>query len=104
MKNILFIAFFILLFNSCAGYRTTQITTNRINIGDRKEFVLKKLGKPFKIDSKKESDVFYYKEVVDVSSYTYILTTELTFESSILVEIKQKEEPTPDNIRLVNYR
>ena len=66
MKNILFIAFFILLFNSCAGYRTTQITTNRINIGDRKEFVLKKLGKPFKIDSKKESDVFYYKEVVDL--------------------------------------
>lgn len=100
MKNTIFITFLILLFNSCAGYRATKIITNTINIGDKKEFVLKKLGKPFKIDSKKGSDIFYYKEVVDVSSYTYILTTELTFENSILVEIKQKEEQTPDKLEI----
>lgn len=100
MKNIIFITFFILLFNSCAGYRTTKITTNIINVGDKKEFVLKKLGKPFKIDSKKGSDVLYYKEVVDVSNYTYILTTELTFENSILVKIEQKEEQTPDKLEI----
>lgn len=102
MKSTILIIFFILLFSSCAGYRTTKITTNIINIGDKKEFVLKKLGKPFKMESQKESEILFYKEVVDVSSYTYILTTELTFENSILIKIKQSEEQTPNKLEIKN--
>ena len=85
---------------SCAGYRTTQFTSNSICIGMNKESVIKKFGKPFKTDSypedKKNIEILYYKEIVDVSSYTYALTSILLFENSILTKITQEEEFIPD--------
>jgi len=99
MKNVVFITF-IVFCSSCAGYRVTKFTTGSIKLGDKKEVILKKFGKPFKSDLQKEDEVIYYKEVVDVSSYTYILTTKLTFENSILIGIEQNEEQTPDKIEI----
>lgn len=42
----------------------------------------------------------YYKEVVDVSSYTYILTTELVFEKGVLIEINQSDEVPAGEIEI----
>ena len=85
---------------SCAGYRTTHFTSNSVSIGMNKESAIKKFGKPFKTDSyaadKKNIDILYYKEIVDVSSYTYMLTSILLFENSILTKITQEEEFIPD--------
>ncbi|WP_423128665.1 hypothetical protein [Gaoshiqia sp. Z1-71] len=85
---------------SCAGYRTTQFTSNSVCIGMNKESVVKKFGKPFKTDTytedKKNIEILYYKEIVDVSSYTYVLTSILLFENSILTKITQEEEYIPD--------
>jgi hypothetical protein len=65
-----------------------------------KEFVMKKFGKPFKTNSytenQKSIDILYYKEIVDVSGYTYVLTSILFFENSILAKITQEEEFIPD--------
>lgn len=87
-------------FYSCAGYRKTQFTDKSVRLGMDKEFVMKKFGKPFKTNSYTENniskEIIYYKEVVDVSSYTYVLTTILLFEDSILKKITQEEEFIPD--------
>lgn len=99
MKNIIILFISIILY-SCAGYRTTQFTNKSINIGMDKESVMKKFGKPFKtnsyIENSKNIDILYYKEVVDVSSYTYVLTSVLLFENSTLAKISQEEELIPD--------
>lgn len=95
-----------IFFLSCAGYRVTKITDNSVKLGDKKEFVVKKIGKPFKTESynnnNKLYEIIYYKEAVDVSSYTYILTSVLTFEDSILIKIDQKDEPTPNILKYRN--
>lgn len=85
---------------SCAGYRTTHFTTNSVSLGMKKESIIKKFGVPFKTDSYAENEkgieVLYYKEIVDVSSYTYVLTSILLFEDTILTKITQEEEFMPD--------
>ncbi len=85
---------------SCAGYRTTHFTSNSIRVGMNKESVIKKFGDPFKTDTydenEKHIEILYYKEIVDVSSYTYALTSILRFEDSILTKITQEEEFMPD--------
>ena len=91
----------LLLINlSCAGYRTTHFTGNSIRVGMNKESVIKKFGNPFKTDAyaenEKNIEILYYKEIVDVSSYTYVLTSILRFEDSILTKITQEEEFMPD--------
>lgn len=84
---------------SCAGYRKTQFTASSVNIGMNKEIVIKRFGYPFKTDSYEKDknlyEIFYYKEPVDVSSYTYIVTTILTFKNQFLIDIKQEEEYIP---------
>lgn len=93
---------------SCAGYRVTKITENSIKLGEYKETIVKKIGKPFKInsytDNNKLFEIIYYKEAVDVSSYTYILTSILTFEDSKLIKIEQIEETTPDVLKIKTIR
>lgn len=95
MKRLSYILI-ILLFNSCAGYRTTKFTPDSLNLGVDIEYVINKYGNPFKTDIYVEDKVLckilYYKEVVDVSSYTYIVTTILRFNDSVLVNIEHLEE------------
>lgn len=86
------VLFLSIIFYSCAGYRVTKFSTNSIRIGDNKELVIEQFGNPFKVEKNKSLEVLYYKEAVDVSNYTYILTTILTFENSVLVKMEQKEE------------
>lgn len=106
MKHIGIFLFIIIFLYSCAGYRTTKFSDNTIALGMSKEFVLKKFGSPFKTDIYRESEnlfeLIYYKEAVDVTSYTYILTSILTFKNSILINIEQTEEYLPDipNIKI----
>lgn len=89
----------IVLFLSCAGYRNTKFTLDSVSLGDNIELVTKKYGNPFKIDINTENEIpikkFYYKEAVDVSSYTYMLTTILTFRDSVLIDIEQHEKYLP---------
>ncbi|MGB4578117.1 MAG: hypothetical protein WBI06_14640 [Paludibacter sp.] len=89
--------------SSCASYRKTQFMASSINIGMDKEIVIKKFGYPFKTDSYEKDknlyEIFYYKEPVDVSSYTYIITTILTFKNNFLIDIKQEEEYAPSHPR-----
>ncbi len=70
---------------SCGGYRKTQFTASSINVGMNKETVFKRFGAPFKTHSYRKDknlyEIFYYKEPVDVSGYTYIVTTILTFKN-----------------------
>lgn len=99
MKFII-ILFLSITICSCGGYRTTQFTSTSISLGMDKESVMKKFRKPFKINTYIENnnniDILYYKEIVDVSSYTYVLTSILVFENSILTKISQEEEFIPD--------
>ncbi len=96
----LFILLTLFIISSCAGYRVTKFTSDSIKLGTNREFVLKKFGKPFKtesfINNDITTDIIYYKEAVDVSSYTFILTSVLTFENSVLVKFEQIEEHIPD--------
>lgn len=85
---------------SCAGYRITKFSADKIMLGDRKEQIIKKFGNPFMVKSREGYDELYYKEVVDVSSYTYILTTELVFEKGILMEINQSDEVPAGEIEI----
>jgi hypothetical protein len=107
MKPVYLGLLIILLVSSCAlRYRTTRITADSTPLGSSKEFVVNKFGKPFKTDvymeDKKRVETIYYKEAVDVSVHTYILTSIFRFEDSILIKFEQKEESTPDvpNIKL----
>lgn len=87
---------------SCAGYRTTRFTPDSLKIGISQQNVIDEFGQPFKTDSYKKGsnvyEVFYYKEAVDVSSYTYILTTVLTFRNRLLIDIKQTEDEPPGSM------
>lgn len=92
--------FLVLILYSCGGYRTTKFTLHSLNIGESLCVIIDKYKKPFKTETHYEMDVridnLYYKEVVDVSSYTYILTTVLTFKNLKLIDIKQIDEYIPD--------
>lgn len=92
----------IVLFLSCAGYRKTKFTLDSVSLGDSIGHVIKQYGNPFKIDintEEEENEIsikkIYYKEAVDVSSYTYMLTTILTFKDSVLIDIEQQEKYLP---------
>jgi len=94
----------IVLFLSCAGYRKTKFTLDSVSLGDSIELVIKKYGNPFKTDIDTENEIeikkVYYKEAVDVSSYTYMLTTILTFKNSVLIDIEQNEKYLPDGYNI----
>lgn len=100
MNSKFFSLCILILLSSCAGYRVTKFNPNALLLGTNKNVIVEKFGTPFKTDRYVENDkkieVIYYKEAVDVSSYTYILTTILTFEDNLLVKVNQKEDPTPD--------
>lgn len=91
-------------FYSCIGSRGTKFTDKSISIGMDKESVIKKFGNPFKTNvytsNNKKIEILYYKEVVDVISYlsghTFVLTSILYFEDSILTSIRQEEEHLPN--------
>lgn len=101
--SVLIIICGLIVISSCAGYRKTQFTNSSITIGMNKDVIIKKFGDPFKTDSYEKDknlyEIFYYKEPVDVSSYTYIITTILTFKNNLLIDIKQKEEYLPHHPR-----
>ena len=80
----------------------TRFTLSTVRLGDSKKCILGKFGKPFSITLQEDLEVLFYKEVVDVSSYTYILTTKLTFKNSVLMQIDQIEEQIPDKIEISN--
>ena len=96
------------LFFSCAGYRKTKFTLNSLNLCDSINSVIKKYGMPFKTNIYNQNDIcltkIYYKEVVDVSSYRYMLTTELTFKDAVLVKIDQKEDHLQDVHKIINVK
>lgn len=100
MKRLGLILLTSVLAASCAGYRMTKFSLNDINLGDKKDLVVEKFGNPFMMKSGKGYDRFYYKEAVDVSNYTYILTTELIFKDSVLIEINQSEEHPAGKIKV----
>ncbi|WP_198008512.1 hypothetical protein [Flavobacterium sp. ACAM 123] len=79
---------------------------NSVRLGDSIDSVTKKYGNPFKSDVYNQNDIhltkIYYKEAVDVSSYTYILTTVLTFKDSVLINIEQKENYLPDRKNIIS--
>ncbi len=99
MKYLYIFLIAILTF-SCAGYRKTHFPITSIELGVTKEDFMHKFGIPFKSDVYRSEnnliEILSYKEAVDVSSYTYILTSVFTFKNSILVNMEQKEE-YPDN-------
>ncbi|GEM_PF-1193853 len=94
------------LLSSCIplSWSRTKFTPEQLQEGMRQEEVVKKFGQPFKRDSRKletgTEDVYYYKEAVDVpkSSYTYILTTILTFKNGIMTDMKQVESEPPGSV------
>lgn len=106
MKNFISIILILGLLFSCAGYRKTKFTLDSLRLNDNINSVIKKYGVPFKSDVYNQNDIrltkIYYKEVVDVSSYTYILTTVLTFKNSVLINIEQKENYLPDGQKIIN--
>ncbi|WP_200871237.1 hypothetical protein [Saccharicrinis fermentans] len=79
---------------------------NSVRLGDSIDSVTKKYGNPFKNDVYNQNDIYltkiYYKEVVDVSTYIYMLTTVLTFKDSILINIEQKENYLPDGKNIIS--
>jgi hypothetical protein len=106
MKYFISIILLLSLFLSCAGYRKTIFTLNSVRLGDSIDSVTKRYGNPFKSDVYSQNDIhltkIYYKEAVDVSSYTYMLTTVLTFKDSILINIGQKENYLPDGKNIIS--
>ena len=100
MKHLWLIILIAVFAASCAGHRIPKFSADTIKLGDRKELVMRKFGTPFMVKSKEGYDELYYKEVVDVSSYTYILTTELVFEKGILIEINQSNEVPAGEIEI----
>lgn len=100
MKHLWSIILIAVSATSCAGYRTTKFSPDTIKLGYKKELVMRKIGNPFMVKSKEGYDRLYYKEVVDVSSYTYILTTELVFEKGVLIEINQSDEVPAGEIEI----
>lgn len=106
MKYFISIILLLSLFLSCAGYRKTIFTLYSVKLGDSIDSVTKKYGNPFKSDVYNENDIhltkIYYKEAVDVSIYTYMLTTVLTFKDSILINIEQKENYLPDGKNIIS--
>lgn len=101
MKHLWSIILVVAFMTSCVmSFRTTKFSVDTIKLGDRKELVVEKFGNPFMVKSKEGYDELYYKEVVDVSSYTYILTTELVFEKGILIEINQSDEVPAGEIEI----
>ncbi len=106
MKYSLSILLTLSLLLSCAGYRKTVFTLNSLKLGDRIDSVIEKYGQPFKSDVYNQNDThlvkIYYKEAVDVSTYTYMLTTVLTFKDSVLINIEQKEKYLPYGKDIIN--
>lgn len=99
MKSIYLSLLILFFMSSCIGYRTTAFTTNSIHLGINKKDVLKKFGKPFKTSfntDNKSLETVCYKEAVDVSEYTYIMTSILTFKNSTLINFEQKDELIQD--------
>lgn len=87
------------IFYSCAGYRITKFSEKSVQLGISKEFIMDKFGPPFKVEKSQSIETLYYKEAVDASGYTYILTTSLIFENSVLIKMEQKEE-IPDKVKI----
>ncbi len=106
MKYSISIILILSLLLSCAGYRKTTFTLNSLRLGDSINSVTKKYGNPFKSDVYNQNNIhltkIYYKEPVDVSSYTYMLTTILTFKDSVLINIEQKENYLPDGKNIIS--
>lgn len=106
MKYFISIILILGLLFSCAGYRKTKFTLNSVRLGDSISSVTKKYGNPFKSNVYNQNDIrltkIYYKEAVDVSIYTYMLTTVLTFKDSVLVDIEQKDNYLPYGQNIIN--
>lgn len=108
MKKLIFVlvSVSLIMFSSCIplSWSRSKFTSENLYLGMYQREVVEKFGKPFKMDGyKKGSDIFevyYYKEVVNVgnSSYEYILTTVLTFQKNILIDIKQVENDPPNSV------
>lgn len=96
MKRGFLCVLVIICFFSCAGYRVTKFTPDKIRLGDAKELVLKKYGKPYMMsfskDGNKVIETFSYKEIVDVDSYSFSVTTTFIFEDAILIKMEQKDD------------
>jgi hypothetical protein len=107
MKHPLTIILILCLIISCAGYRKTRFTLTSVKLGDHINLITQRFGIPFKSSAQFQNDTLltkvYYKEAVDISSYTYMLTTELIFKDSVLTNIVQNEEYLP-NGQVINIK
>ncbi|PTN07244.1 hypothetical protein [Mangrovibacterium marinum] len=89
----------LLILASCAGYRTTSLGSVAQHLGVDRDYIIAKYGSPFKVEAYTKDnnaiEILSYKEVVDVESYSYILTSDLYFENNILLKISQQEDVPP---------
>lgn len=105
MKKIILLILFSAFFVGCGLYNhSTKYPNKEVTIGESKEDILKKYGKPFgesiSIEDGNIIETIYYKERVFVSAYDYILSTYFYFQNSKLIKKEQKEEEPPSNLKV----